>query len=395
LKPNVLQLVGSFHQGGSESQALQLTRLLLESGGHNVHLACMSPEGPLLEQVNQLDLEDVLAYPLTSFYAPSTAVQLGRFARFLRSRTIDVVHTHDFYTNVFGMAGATLAGTRARVAGKRETGGMRTKAQRRIELCAYKLSHAIVANSEAVGQQLIRDGVSAKKIVTIYNGLELERVKPDIKLPREAILSALTLPNSQPRRFVTIVANLRHTVKDHATFLRAASRVRSSIPEAAFVIAGEGELLEPMRTLAAELGLSHDAFFIGRCDRISELLGISEVCVLSSVAEGFSNAILEYMAASRPVVATDVGGAREAIREGITGFLVAAQDHASMAERIIQLLHDPHRARAMGERGRRVVVEQFSSRAQLEQTELLYERLLTRGKTEIVPDGKMLPTEKS
>jgi glycosyltransferase involved in cell wall biosynthesis len=354
----------------------------------------MSSEGPLLEQVKQLLLDDVLEFPLTSFYAPSTAVQLGRFVKLLRSRTIDVVHTHDFYTNVFGMTGATLAGTSVRVAGKRETGGMRTKAQQRIEQSAYKLSTVIVANSEAVRQQLIRNGVSGKKIVTIYNGLELERVTPESELPREAILSALSLPYSEPRRFVTIVANLRHTVKDHATFLRAASRVGSSIPAAAFVIAGEGQLLEPMQTLAAELGLSGDVFFIGRCDRIRELLAISEVCVLSSVAEGFSNAILEYMAASRPVVATDVGGAREAIRDGITGFLVAAQDHASMAERIVQLLHDPHRAREMGELGRQVVVEQFSSRAQLEQTELLYERLLTSRKTETVTDGEMFPTEK-
>ena len=131
-----------------------------------------------------------------------------------------------------------------------------------------------------------------------------------------------------------------------------------------------------MQRLAAGLGLTDHAFFIGRCERVSALLSISDVCVLSSVAEGFSNAILEYMGAGRPVVATDVGGAREAIRVGVTGFVVPPQDPEAMADCIVELLSDSKRAAAMGENGRRVVLEQFSCEAQLEQTVSLYERLL-------------------
>ena len=113
------------------------------------------------------------------------------------------------------------------------------------------------------------------------------------------------------RRFVTIVANLQHAVKNHPMFLRAAALVRVAVPDTAFVIAGEGALMGGLRELTAQLGLSHDVFFIGRCQNIAELLFASEVCVLSSTAEGFSNAILEYMAARRPVVVTDVGGVVE------------------------------------------------------------------------------------
>ena len=99
---------------------------------------------------------------------------------------------------------------------------------------------------------------------------------------------------------------------------------------------------------------------------------------MSSKAEGFSNAILEYMAASRAVVATDVGGAREAIIEGETGYLVPSGDDALMAQRIISLLNDPEHTREMGERGRRVVEEKFSCEAQLERTEKLYDELMKR-----------------
>src|SRR5207302_925678 len=143
---------------------------------------------------------------------------------------------------------------------------------------------------------------------------------------RNDLLAACKLSPDGGRRFVTIVANLRHAVKDHPTFLRAAQRVKSQVPEAAFLIAGEGELLEPMRGLAAQLGLAQDVFFIGRCGNVADLLALSEVCVLSSIAEGFSNAILEYMAAARPVVATDAGGVREAVHDGETGYIVPVGD---------------------------------------------------------------------
>jgi glycosyltransferase involved in cell wall biosynthesis len=195
-------------------------------------------------------------------------------------------------------------------------------------------------------------------------------------MSREDALSYFRLPSG--RRFVSIVANVNHPVKDHPTFLRAARRVRAQVPDAAFVVAGEGGLLESYRALAAELGIGEDVFFTGRCERVGDLLAVSDVCVLSSRAEGFSNSILEYMAAGRPSVVTDVGGAREAITEGETGYVVAPGDEEALAARVAALLRDPEGARLMGERARRVVEQKFSCRAQLERVEGLYERLLSR-----------------
>jgi glycosyltransferase involved in cell wall biosynthesis len=111
---------------------------------------------------------------------------------------------------------------------------------------------------------------------------------------------------------------------------------------------------------------------------VAELLAVSDVCVLSSKAEGFSNSILEYMAASRAVVATDVGGAREAIIEGETGYLVPAGDDETFAARIISLLSNDKQRQLMGARGRQLVERKFSCAAQLERVETLYEKLLTR-----------------
>ena len=377
MKAAVLQLIDSFNQGGSERQALQLTRLLVQSGKFKIRLASLSPEGSLRSTIEDLDLGDIPSFPLNSFYDANAVKQLTRFVQWLKAARINVLHTHDFYTNVFGMTAGALARLPVRVASMRETAGMRTSTQKRVQRVAYSLAHHVVANSQAVRQVLIADGVPAEKVSVIYNGLDLKRLAPQTFSRAETLgLLGLDSETDPPRRFISIVANMRHEVKDHRMFLRAARRVAEVVPDAAFLLAGEGELTDSLRELAAELGIHERTYFLGRCERVAELLSVSEICVLSSKAEGFSNSILEYMAAGRPVVATNVGGAAELIREGETGYLVPAGDDEMMAARLIDLLRDPNRSRMMGDAGKRIVEEQFSCEAQLSRTEDLYERLL-------------------
>jgi glycosyltransferase involved in cell wall biosynthesis len=379
MKRNVLQLIGSFHEGGSERQALQLARLLKGDGRYRVHVACLDSSGVLRGEADAQGLGEIPEFPLTSFYNRRAFRQLRRFAQFLREREIDVVHTHDFYTNVFGMPAALLARVPARIASRRETTGWRTGPQKFVERRAYDLAHTVIANSEAVRNQLILEGVRNEKTVTIYNGVNIERVG-FTEVRRDDVLASFNLVSGENNQLVTIVANMRHKVKNHAMFLRSARAVSQAMPRARFVIAGEGELMTSVRVMCCELGLRDKVSFIGRCDRIGELLSLSDVCVLSSMAEGFSNSILEYMAAARPVVATDVGGAREAIVEDETGYLVPPDDDVTMAERIIALLRDPRLARDMGKRGRRIIEERFSCEAQLEKTGALYDRLLSHAR---------------
>ncbi len=377
MKPVVLQLIDSFQQGGSERQAIQLTRLLHESGRFNVRLACLSPEGILRSAAEELGLGEIPFFPLTSFYDRNALIQLRRLMAFVRRERIDIVHTHDFYTNMFGMTAGAFARVPIRIASMRETAGMRTSSQKCAQQFAYSLAHHVIANSEAVRNSLIGQGTNESKISVVYNGLDPDRLTATTT--RAESLTLLALPSEKDglrRRFVTIVANMHNEVKDYPMFLRAASLVHEVVPEASFLLAGEGRLTDQLRTLAAELGIESSTFFLGRCEDVGALLQLSDVCVLSSKAEGFSNAILEYMAAGRPVVATDVGGAREAVQEGQTGYLVSSGDQRTMADRIVALLKDPDHARVMGERGRQMIEEKFSCQAQLRRTEDLYDKLL-------------------
>lgn len=368
---NVLQLIGSFHQGGSERQAVQLARLLREDGTFNVSVATLDRSGVLHAEVEKMGFGEIPEFKLTSFYDANFVKQLMRAARYLRENKIEIIHTHDFYTNIFGMFAAQLASVPLAIASKRETGGMRSKWQKRIEKFAFRQANAIVANAEAVKKYLITEGVAGDKIKVIYNGLDLERLKPK-QTDRRAICAELGLPLDKNLKFITLVANLRHRVKNQPMFLRAAEKVLRKFPNAHFVLAGEGELRESLEKQAKELKIAENTYFIGRCAQVPELLSVSFTGVLTSFNEGFSNAILEYMAARLPVVATRVGGAGEAVAEGETGFLVESDDDAALANRLIELLSDEEKARKFGARGREVVEEKFSLRAQLENTLKLY-----------------------
>ena len=373
MKKNVLQLVGSFHQGGSERQAVQLTRLLREDATYNIFLAGLNSEGVLRAEIEQIGFSDIPQFPLTSFYDLNFLKQLKKCVRFLRENKIEIVHTHDFYTNVFGIAAARLARVPVKIASKRETGGMRSKAQKQIEKRIFRLADAIVVNSKAVKNYLSESGISAEKTEVIYNGLDLSRLEP-AQTNRAEICREFNLPVDENIKFITLVANLRHEVKNQPMFLRAAREISENFADAHFVLAGEGELKPDLEHLARELGVAEKTHFLGRCTKIPELLSVSFAGVLTSFAEGFSNSILEYMAARLPVVATRVGGAGEAIIEGENGFLVESDDAQALAEKLIWLLENPEKARQFGKNGRKFVEENFSCAAQLKSTLALYER---------------------
>ncbi len=374
MKKRVLQFINSFHQGGSERQAVQLTRLLVEDETYEVFLVCLNDEGVLRNEVEKLGFNEIPEFRLTSFFNLDFLKQVKRCAEFIKENKIDIVHTHDFYTNVFGMSAAVLAGVKRKIASKRETDGMRSKAQKIVEKIAFQRADSIVVNAEAIKDYLIRRGVSAGKLNIIYNGLDLERLTPK-ESSRTTILKEFGLPQGEDVRFITLVANLRHEIKNQPMFLKAAKKILSKYPNTHFILAGEGELQNELENLARSFQIDDNTHFIGLCKKVPELLSISFACALTSFSEGFSNSILEYMSASKPVVATKVGGAAEAIVDNETGFLVESDDDDNLAEKIIWLLDNPDKAVEMGKLGRNIIEMRFSCEAQLNKTKTLYESI--------------------
>lgn len=373
-KKRILELIGSFELGGSELQAVRLTNRLVRQEMFDVRVACLDPAGPLSKDLESFG--EIRSFPLRSFYDVNFVRQVRDLAHFIRKEEIELIHTHDFYTNIFGMAGAMLAGAK-RVASKRETQS-KTPKQLFVEKQAFRAAHRIVVNSDAIREFLVEAGVSGTKIVTIYNGLDPRCSFERPKGGRTEALAALALNVAPESKLVTIVANMRSDVKNHELFLRSVKRVGADNEDAIFLIVGEGELQPRYEKMASELGVAEKCRFLGPRSDVGALLAVSDVGVLCSRSEGFSNAILEYMAAGLPVVATDVGGAREAVKDGETGFVVPSNDEAALASAISSLLNESDLAVEMGSAGRKAAMERFSDTAQLKAVTSLYNELLDR-----------------
>ena len=188
MKPNVLFIIDSFEQGGSERQALQLLRQLHESGECRVHLACLQDRGSLRAEAESLGIGEIHEYPLDQFLRSELCPAASETCAVSKENRIDVVHTHCFYTNIFGMIGAFLARVPARITSKGETDGFRTPMQKRAERVSFRLAHRVIANCLVVQNLLIREGVNPERIIQHYNGLDLERLKVRAGLTREEAL---------------------------------------------------------------------------------------------------------------------------------------------------------------------------------------------------------------
>jgi L-malate glycosyltransferase len=329
----------SFEVGGTERQMVELIRRL-DPREFSVHVACFHRRGPLLEAAAE-HAHSVEAFPVTGFGRPQAWRQMLNFARWCRRIEARIVHTCELYSNVFGLPAAALAGVPVRVGNRRELATPdKSRGQLLAQRAAYAGAHAVVGNSNAASAQLRREGVPARKIHTIPNGVDLDAFSHRREsAPRES-------PAGGRARIIT-VANLRPE-KGHDTLLAAAARVLEVRPDAEWSIVGDGPLRPALEREAAARGLAGRVHFLGERRDVAALLAASDLFVLPSRWEASPNALIEAMAAGLPVVATRVGGIPELVDDGTTGVLVGVDDAAAMSGEILALLQRPDRAAALG-----------------------------------------------
>jgi len=189
----------------------------------------------------------------------------------------------------------------------------------------------------------------------IPNGVDLGKFRP--RWPSPALRRELDLPPGVPT--AAIVAALRPE-KNHELFLHAAAIVRRQLPQAQFLVVGDGPRRVEMEILARQLSLDESVRFLGARRDIPEVLALADVFVLTSHMEANPVSILEAMAVEKPVVATRVGSVPETVLEGKTGFLAAPGSAEEIASRMVELLQSPDAAAAMGRAGREEVIAHWS-----------------------------------
>lgn len=364
-KTRVLVFTNGFRTGGSERQAVELVKRL-DRSRFELLMACFRHEGPFIEDLKGY-LSDLLVFPLTSLCNGSTFREAGRFLRFLRQNRVDVLQSFDLYANLFAVPLARLAGVPVVLGCRRDEGVMRSKGHQKAELLSYRLATGVVANAEAIKEQLVRrDGLRPEKVWVIPNGLDLDRFHE--------------LEQAGPARrtgevTVAVVANIRPE-KGHRVFLDAVQRLVKPLPNVRFLIVGGGINEEEVRAAVQRLGLSERVTMTGVVNPIPPLLKSIDIVVLPSLSnEGLPNSVMEGMAASLPIVATDTGGTRELVIDGHTGFLIPPGDGTVLADRIERLCRDAELRRKMGEAGRNHIVQHYTAERMARKFAALYEDL--------------------
>ena len=379
----LVKFLTAFGVGGTEKQVANLTQRM-DRRAFDVSFACMSRWGEMLKEIEGRQGIAISEYPLESLYELNAFRQQWRFAQALRRNHTQIVHSYNFYANMFSLPAAKLAGVPGIVASIRDMGVYLSPMKLRAQKLVCRLADRIVVNAGAIRDWLVEQGYDPRKIVVIRNGVDTSRfVARD---DGTALRRELDLPAGVP--LVVLLARLNPT-KGIEDFLQAAVKVREMHPDAWFLAVGEcftrnadGQIVvdsayrRALEDRAASLGLADRMRFTGLRKDVPQVLAAAAVSVLPSISEGISNTLLESMAAGVPVVATRVGGTPEVIDDGEHGLLVPVNEPQALADAISRVLGNPALAARLGANGRRRVVEEFSFDAVVRKTERLYRELL-------------------
>ena len=373
-------LLPNLESGGTERHVLSLARRMDPSRFH-LSLHTTSGGGALHGEFSALLPVSVLGDPQHGrHFRKSTTEQLrtvGSLIRRFRREKPDILHAYLPAANVMGPVAARLAGVRRVIVSKRALADYKEgfPLLQKVESLGNRLADVVLVNSDAVRRDVERTERHWEgKFRKIYNGVApIERWTPDEAM---AFRRHEGIPSDA---LVAVCVSNFYPYKGHEELVEAAARITPSFPNVVFLLVGrDSGTLEATRARVRERGIEGSVRFVGSRTDVPDLLRASDLFVHPSREEGFSNAILEAMAAGLPVVACDVGGNPEAVVDGETGRLVPSRNAAAFASAIAELLADPEKRKAMRKAGRHHATERFSLDRMVGEMESLYESL-TRG----------------
>lgn len=287
-------------------------------------------------------------------FDPRTVFDLRRL---ITSGQYDILHCHGYGATTFGRLAGALSGTPVLVHEHMIDADI-PGYQKIVDGILSPLTSRGIAVSEAVADFLVDvRHVPRSRVEVVYNATPDEAFAPVDDASRTRVIEELGLDPSAPR--VAIFGRL-HPVKGHEDFLRAASLVRAEVPNAEFLVVGDGPLADTLPGLAATLGVADRVHFLGLRRDVRDILAVTTVSVVASHSEGFSLVAIEAAAQSVPVVATRVGGIPEVVRDGDTGLLVPPHEPMELARAIERVLKDRQLAAHLGARGLEDAKARFS-----------------------------------
>jgi len=283
-----------------------------------------------------------------------------------------LLHVHGYAASNFGRIAARLEGIPL-VLHEHFADPAMPSYQRIPDFALRGLTSRAVAVSRSTAEFLVRDRyVPRDKVDVIFNGAPLDEFAPQPKEAGDRVRAQLGIAPGAP--VISTIGRL-NAQKGHATLIGAAARVVARVPDARFLVAGDGDLLEPLKAQAAALGIAPSVIFAGHRTDVPAILAATDVLCISSNYEGTPLVLFEAMAAGKAVVSTAVDGCAEVIEEGLTGLLVPARDPEALGDALIRVLVDPSFRRTLGDASREAS-RRYDIGACVREMEAIYDSLL-------------------
>lgn len=363
---NITHVVENLNRGGLERMVLDLVQRQQQQG-HRCQVVCLYETGTLAHELDAAGIPVVACHKGRGIDLRALARARGAIDR----HATDILHTH----NAVAHYQAVLASCGLRVLRILNTrhgmgAGQRTGRKEWLYRRALTRTDIVVTVCEAARRSGISRGMLPQDMTRVVpNGIAVERFRPASSTMRQQVMQALKLPDDA--FLIGNVGRLNWT-KDQAGLIRAFRQVHEQHPNAVLLLIGDGELRAELEQCAEQQGVRHAVHFLGDRNDVRDLLQGLDLFVLSSVSEGYSMALLEACAVALPIVATDVGGNSEIVYSGRTGQLVPPGDPDALAEAMLLLLNQPHRASAYGHAARAWVEKHGSLEAMAARYERLY-----------------------
>jgi glycosyltransferase involved in cell wall biosynthesis len=368
--PRVVVVTSRLDVGGTERH---LTRILpaLQRRGIDICVYVMERGGTLESELSASGVRVEGPNRAGFLHWPRATLAL---ARFLRRERPSVVHFFLPRPYVYGSVAAEFAGQRRRVMSRRSLTDYRARYPLLggLERLLHSRTVALIGNSKAVVEQLATEIGDPRKLALIHNGIELP--PPVAASDRQRLRGALRIANDA--LVIAVVANLV-AYKGHRDLIAALALVKDALPTPwrLLAIGRDDGVGADLKQQAQALNITANISWLGERSDVGALLEASDIFVLPSHQEGFSNALLESMAASVPAIATKVGGNIDAVADNETGLLVRPNDPKSLAAAILRLAKDPALRRRFADAARLRVEQRFSLDACVGRYERMYRAL--------------------
>jgi len=373
----LLKFMTNYGCGGTEKQVLNLVSRI-DRRQYDLQFACLHKAGDFVENFEKLKIP-IAEFSIRKLYHPETLIQQIRFAKYLRLQRIQIMHSYNFYSNIFSIPAARMAGVPVVLASIRDRGVYLTPAKKILQKSICSMADKILVNADSIHDWLLEEKYPAAKIRVIKNGIDISLYeKPshgsDLRMQHD-------IPADAP---LVIMLSRLDPKKGVVDFIDAAAQINKLHPDTFFVIAGENLIADAgslshdveyhfkLAQLVSAHGMNDKVIFAGHRSDVPQILAEATVSVLPSHSEGLSNALLESMAAGIPIVATRVGGNPELVIEGVTGLLVPPQEPKLLADAIGRLLNDKALAQRMGEKAKQIASTEFSMTRMAQLTQEMY-----------------------